>query len=124
MLKVNDFICMFLLFIVAAEILEPPMGQTWYIVEGNNITFRCVGEGFPPPLVVWRRVNGLLSDRTSTTNMTVSTGIGNETRVTVDLIFTGLHRDDTASYECSVSNLLNAVTRSVTLVVRCTYICT
>ena len=114
------YLCV-LLFTVAAAILEPPMGQIEHIEEGNNITFRCVGEGYPSPLVEWRRVNGVLSGRASTNNMSLLTGIGNETRVTVDLIFTGLYRDDTAAYECSVSNLLNAVTRSVNLIVRCTY---
>ena len=102
----------------AAEILEP-LGQTDYIVEGNNFAFRCVGVGYPPPLVQWSKVNGSLSDRTSTTSMSMLTNEGNVTNVTVDLIFTGTYRDDTGVYECSVSNLLNTIQRDATLIVQC-----
>ena len=49
----------------AAEILEPAGVEMESIVEGNNITLRCVGAGHPPPLVQWSKVNGSLSDRTS-----------------------------------------------------------
>ena len=108
-----------LLYVDAAEILEPLGGQIQLVVEGDNITFRCVGAGYPPPLVQWSKVNGSLSDRTSTTNMSMLTNEGNVTNVTVDLIFTGTYRDDTGVYECSVSNLLSIVTRNETLVVQC-----
>ena len=90
------------------------------IKEGNNVTFRCVGVGYPPPLVQWRKLNGSLSDRVSITNMSMSTNEGNVTNVTVDLIFTGAYREDTGVYECSVNNLLNHVTRNMSLIVQCT----
>ena len=113
------YICCYITnFIDAAEILEP-LVRTEFIVEGNNATFRCVGVGYPPPLVQWSKVNGSLSDRTSTTNMSMLTNEGNVTNVTVDLIFTGTYRDDTGAYECSVSNLLNDVTRNISMVVQC-----
>ena len=95
-----------------AEIIEPIGGETVYIVEGNNVTLRCVGVCYPPPLVEWRKLNGSLSDRVSITNMSLSTNKGNVTRVTVNLVFTGILREDTGVYECSVRNLLNAVTRN------------
>ena len=104
----------------AAEIIEPIGRETEYIDEGNNVTFRCVGIGYPYPLVQWRKLNGSLSDRVSITNMSMSTNEGNVTDVTVDLIFTGAYREDTGVYECSVSNLLNSVTRNVSLIVQCT----
>ena len=88
-------------------------------MEENNITLRCVGAGYPPPLVQWSKVNGLLSDRTSTISMSMLTNEGNVTNVTVDLILTGTYRDDTGVYECSVSNLLNIVTRNISLIVQC-----
>ena len=94
-------------------------GETEYIVEGNNDIFRCVGVGYPPPLVQWRKLNGSLSDRVSITNMSMSTNEGNVTNVTVDLIFTGAYREDTGVYECSVNNLLNYVTRSTNLTIQC-----
>ena len=90
-----------------------------YIEEGNNVTFRCVGVGYPPPLVQWRKLDGLLSDRVSITNTSMLTNEGNVTNVTVDLIFTGVNREDTGVYECSVSNLLNYVTRSTNLTIQC-----
>ena len=108
----------------AAEIIEPIGGETEYIEEGNNDTFRCIGVGYPPPLVQWRKLNGSLSDRVSITNMSMSTNEGNVTNVTVDLIFTGAYRDDTGVYECSVSNLLNYDTRSTDLIVQCMWFCT
>ena len=106
----------------AAEILQPPGGQIKNIMEGNNITFRCVGVGHPPPQVQWSKVNGSLSDRVSSTNMSMSTNEGNVTRVTVDLIFTGAYREDTGVYECSVSNLLNSTKRNLTLIIQCMYV--
>ena len=106
------------LHVGAAEIIMPPEEKK-YIEEGNNDTFRCVGVGYPPPLVQWRKLNGSLSDRVSITNMSMSTNEGNVTRVTVDLIFTGAYREDTGVYECSVSNLLNYVTRNVSLILQC-----
>ena len=54
--------------------------------------------------------------------MSMSTNKGNMTNVTVDLIFTGAYREDTGMYECSVSNLLNYVTRSTNLIIQCTYV--
>ena len=106
----------------AAEILEPLGVETKSIVEGNDIIFRCVGAGYPPPLVQWSKLNGSLSDRVSSTNMSMSTNEGNVTRVTVDLIFTGAYREDTGVYECSVSNLLNSATVNTTLIIQCMFI--
>ena len=88
-------------------------------MEGQNITLTCVGAGYPPPLVEWNKMNGSLSDRTSITNMSMLTNEGNVTNFTVDLIFTGTHRNDTGVYECTVSNILNTITRNTTLIVQC-----
>ena len=91
-------------------------------MEGDNVILRCVGVGYPPPLVEWRKLNGSLSDRVSIANMSMLTNEGNVTNVTVDLIFTGTYRKDTGVYECSVSNLLNTVTRIISLTVQCMYV--
>ena len=102
-----------------AEILEPLGNERNYVNEGENTTFRCIGVGHPPPLVQWSKLNGSLSDRVSSTNMSMSTNEGNVTRVTVDLIFTGAYREDTGVYGCTVSNLLNTVTRNISVIVQC-----
>ena len=102
----------------AAEILEPLVERTEYIQEGENITVRCIGVGHPPPLVQWRKLNGLLSDRVSSNKMSLLANVGNITKVTVDLIYTGVHRNDTGIYECSVSNLLDDVARNITLILQ------
>ena len=90
-----------------------------HIVEGQNTTLTCIGVGHPPPLVQWRKLNGSLSDRVTSTNMSMSTNEGNVTRVTVDLIFTGTYREDTGVYVCSATNLLNVATRNASLIVQC-----
>ena len=107
----------------AAEILQPPGEEIEYLVEGNNVILSCVGVGYPPPLVQWSKLNGSLSDRVSSSNMSMSTNEGNVTRVTVDLIFTGAYREDTGVYECTVSNILNSNTRNTTLIIQCMYVC-
>ena len=109
----------------AAEILEPIGNETKNFTEGENVTLRCIGVGHPPPLVQWRKLNGSLSDRVSTTKVSMLTNEGNITRVTVQLILTRVLKEDTGVYECSVSNHLNSVARSINVIVQCTcsYIC-
>ena len=72
-----------------------------------------------PTIVQWRNLNGSLSDRVSITNMSMSTNEGNITRVTVDLILTGVYREDLGVYECSATNLLKIAKRNVSLIVQC-----
>ena len=104
----------------AAEILKPSEDMVLeYVIEGENVTLTCIGVGHPPPLVQWSKLDGSLSNRVSSSNMSLLTNEGNVTRVTVDLIFTGAYREDTGVYECSVSNLLNTVTRSINFNVQC-----
>ena len=109
-------------YVDAAEILEPAEGKTENVKEGHNGTLRCIGVGYPPPLVEWRKLNGSLSDRVSTTNISVSTNEGNVTRVTVDLNLTRVSREDSGVYECFVNNPLNTATRNVNLIIQCTYV--
>ena len=105
----------------AVEIINPIEDTTKRIEEGENIRLICIGAGHPPPLVQWRKLYGTLSNTTSITRMSALTNEGNVTRVTLDLLLTGVSREDTGIYACSASNLLNNVTRRVTLVVQCMY---
>ena len=54
--------------------------------------------------------------------MSMSTNIGNVTRVTEDLFLTKVSREDTGIYECLASNLLNIVTRNTSFIVQCMYV--
>ena len=112
---------MFMYITDAAEIIDPLVDETEPIEEGGNIILRCIGVGYPPPLVQWTKLNGTLSNTTLSTRMSMLTNEGNVTRVTLDLLLTGVTREDTGIYACSASNLLSNVTRRVTLVVRCMY---
>ena len=112
---------MFMYITDAAEIIDPLEDATEHHEEGENITLRCIGVGHPPPLVQWTKLNGTLSNTTLSTRMSTLTNEGNITRVTLDLLLTGVTREDTGIYACSASNLLNNVTRRVTLVVQCMY---
>ena len=109
------------IIIDAAEILEPSGNVIENFTEGENVVLRCIGVGHPPPLVQWRKLNGSLSDRVSITNMSMSTNEGNVTRVTIELIITGVLREDTEVYECLVSNHLNTVTGSIRAIIQCMY---
>ena len=102
--------------------IEPlPPGRTQDTKEGLNVTLTCIGAGHPPPHVEWRKVDGTISNRATISNSSMSTNEGNVTRVTVKLTITGAYRDDSGSYECSVSNLLNTVTGTVNLTIQCMY---
>ena len=93
--------------------------MTKQIKEGENITLRCIGIGHPPPLVQWRKLNGSLSDRVSSTNMSISTNERNITRVIVDILVTKVSREDTGDYECLTTNLLSNVIKKILLIVQC-----
>ena len=116
-----NWLCIFYYNIITdgAEILEPLADIIEHIEEGENITLRCIGVGYPPPLIQWSKLNGSLSDRVSSTNMSMSTNEGNMTRVLVDLIFTRASREDSGVYRCFVSNALNIAVRNTTLIVQC-----
>ena len=103
-----------------AVILEPIESKIEHIDEGENITLRCIGVGYPPPLVQWSKLNGVLSDRVYSINEPVSSNDENVTRVTLDLIFTEACREDSGVYECSVNNLLDDIATNISLIIHCT----
>ena len=91
------------------------------VIEGNNITITCEAEGYPPPTVVWNRINENLSDRISLSDsVSVPTGYGNVTRVSVNLTITNASREDTGEYICSANNSIGNDSSSVSITVQCT----
>ena len=108
--------------VVSPDITSPSEGQIHYTQEGQTTTLSCISTGYPPPLVVWERSGEMLSEHTSISNTTMSTNMGNITKVTVNLTFTNVSREDTGCYTCSATNLLGGNIRNVSFIVKCKYL--
>ena len=113
-------------FIVPPNITIPVEGQEFTITEGSDGSITCTATGYPPPTVVWQN-----SDRSSLNNPRLvsgsevmsSTGVGNVTSVSVELMMTGTMRVDTGMYTCSASNILGSNTASIIITVQCKPFC-
>ena len=91
--------------------------------EGNTATITCEAFGYPPPTVVWNKINGTLSDRVSLSdNVSVPTGYGNVTKVSVNLIITKASREDTGVYTCSANNDIGSDSSNVSITVQCKFV--
>ena len=90
------------------------------IREENTTMITCEALGYPPPTVVWSRTNGTLSDRVSVSdNVSVPTGYGNVTRMSVNLTITNASREDTGVYMCSANNSVGSDNRNISVTVQC-----
>ena len=70
--------------------------------EGSTTTITCEAIGYPAPSITWSRTNG---DRVSVSDsVSVPTGYGNVTRVSVNLTITNIFREDRGDYMCFASN--------------------
>ena len=99
-----------------------PISDT-IIIEGETTTITCKALGFPPPTVVWNRINGNLNDRVSASDsVSVPTGYGNVTRVSVNLTITNAYKEDTGVYTCSANNSIGSDKRNVNITVQCKFI--
>ena len=88
--------------------------------EGNTTTILCEAIGYPPPTIVWSTSNEDLSDGvTVSDSVSVPTGYGNVTRVSVSLILTTALREDTGDYICSANNSIGNDERNVSITVQC-----
>ena len=88
--------------------------------EGNTTTIICEAFGYPPPTVVWNRINGVLSDTISVgDSVIVPTGYGSETTVSVNLTITNASREDTGVYTCSANNSIGSDSSNVSITVEC-----
>ena len=90
------------------------------ILERNGATITCEALGYPPPTIVWSRLDGNLSDRVLVSDsVSVPTGYGNVTRVSVNLTITNASREDTGEYMCSAINSVGYDNRSVNITIQC-----
>ena len=98
-------------------------GQQFNITERNNGSITCTATGYPEPTVVWQNSDGssLSNNRlvVSGSPVTSSTGVGNVTSVSVELMVIGAMRVDTRMYRCSANNIVNSTTRNINITVQC-----
>ena len=115
------YIC--LLCIIYVGLAEVDLINDTIVREGNTTTITCEAFGYPPPTVVWNRINGILSDRVSVSDsVSVPTGYGNVTRVSVYLTITNASREDTGVYTCSANNSIGSDSSNVSITVQCEFI--
>ena len=86
--------------------------------EGNTTTITCEALGYPPPIIVWSRTNGTLSDRVSVSD-SAPTGYGNVTRMSVNLIITNASREDTGVYTCFANSSVSSDKETINITVQC-----
>ena len=98
-------------------------GQQFNITEGSNGSITCTATGYPVPTVVWQNSNGSsLSNNRLVSSSPVhisSTGVGNVTSVSVELMVIGAMRVDTGMYRCSANNSVSSTTRNISITVQC-----
>ena len=114
------FLLLLLLVIPTIDILTG--NTTVVITKGNTTTITCEAVGYPPPTVMWNRINGILCDRVSVSDsVSVPTGpgYGSVTRVSVNLTITNASREDTGVYTCSANNSIGSDDRNVHVTVQC-----
>ena len=111
-----------ILYIINVGVTTVSILNDTIVREGNSATITCEALGYPPPTVVWSGIDGYLSDRVSVSdNVSVPTGYGNVTRVSVNLTITNAHREDTGVYLCSANNEIGSDDSNVSITVQCKY---
>ena len=107
---------------VAPNITTPMEGEGFNITEGSNGSITCTATGYPVPTVVWQNSNGssLGNDRlVSGSEVISSTGVGNVSSVSVELMVIGAMRVDSGMYRCSANNSVSNTTSNITITVQC-----
>ena len=107
---------------VAPNITIPIEGQDINITEGSNGSITCTTTGYPVPIVVWQNSDGssLSNNRlVSGSPVISSTGVGNVSSVSVELMVIGALREDSGMYRCSANNSVSSTTRNITITVQC-----
>ena len=108
---------------VAPTITTPMEGEEFNITEGSNGSITCTATDYPVPTVVWQSSDGSsLSNNRLVSGSPVnisSTGVGNVSSVSVELMVIGAMRIDSGMYRCSANNSVNSTTRNITITVQC-----
>ena len=118
---VNSVTISFVIINFVGIAILSPLNNT-IIGEGNTTTITCEALGYPPPTVVWSRTNGTLSDRVSVSDsVSVPTGYGNVTRVSVNLTITNASGEDTGVYMCSANNSVGSDSENINVTVQCEF---
>ena len=110
--------------LVAPNITTPLEGQEFNITEGSNGSITCTATGYPVPTVVWQNSDGssLSNNRLVSGDPVISsTGVGNVSSVSVELMVIGAMRVDTGMYRCSANNSVSSTTRNIDITVQCKY---
>jgi len=103
---------------VFPNITTPMEGQQFNIIQGSNGSITCTATGYPAPTIVWQNSDGIsLSNSRLVSGDPVisSTGVGNETSVSVELMVIRAMRVDTGMYRCSANNSVGSTTSNVTV---------
>ena len=109
------------MYVIIGTTITSPLNDAT-VREGSTTTIICEAFGYPPPTVVWNRSNEMLSDRVSVSDsVSVHTGNGNVTRVSVNLTITNASREDTGVYTCSANNSIGSESRNVSITVQCKF---
>ena len=108
--------------IVSPNITTSMEPQEFIITKGNNGSITCTATGYPVPTVVWQNSDGssLSNNRlVSGSPVISSTGVGNVSSVSVELMVIGAMRVDTGMYRCSANNSVSSTTRNINITVQC-----
>ena len=75
------------------------------ITESKNTSFKCVVEGFPEPLVLWRKDGALIQSGKHTIETLKTIASENMIVKTSYLNFTNVIDNDTATYTCEAKSI-------------------
>ena len=107
--------------LVGPNITTPMKEQQLIVFEGRDASITCTATGYPVPTVVWQNSDGssIINNRlVSGSPVISSTGIGNVTSVSVELMVIGAVMIDSGMYRCLVTNAINSTFRSIVISVR------
>ena len=94
-----------------------------FLMERSTITITCEAFGYPPPDISWNKNVGDFSERISQSNgISVLTGNGNITRVSVNLTMINASREDTGVYTCFANNSIGYDVINATITVQCKFV--